>query len=1037
VYDAAQQLLTFNDDGGGGSNDTDSLVRFNVTAGQTYYVQAGAFGDSTGAYVLTFTAGDRLGDGFGHTFADAQAIPLDATGAGSVQGTIVNSGDQDFFRFTAPATGLLSVTQGAASGGSLDSVLSVYDATPQHAQLARNDDASSDTVDSALQLAVTAGQTYYVVAAGFGTSTGAFRVTIAPVASDDYGSDFATATDITPSLAPDGSGTVMGAVEAPGSVDFLQFTAAVTGTLTIEQDAAAGNSLDSTLTVYDAAQNQIAFNDDIDTAAGNYNSRVQIDVVAGQTYYVAAAAFGDGTGAYTLVITPGTVGAGGAVPGGTIDTAVPVALDASGSATVSGTITAAQGAFFFRFTAPADGRMLAEQDAAPGSSLDSYLYVFNGAGQQIAGDDDGAGGLNSLAEFPVVAGQIYTVEASAFDGSTGAFTLTLAPAASRLRHTFADALDLLPQADSPASASAAGFADTIGSITTADDVNFFQFTAPFTGGVEVRLQALPGSGLDGLLFAFDNQLAPDGTAQHNLLAHDRGGDVVLPLAVQKGQTYFVEAAGAAGSTGDYALSLTPVPDDFGNDFNHAETLQLDATDAGSQAGSVEVPGDVDLFRFVAPTSGLLTVTLGPTGDSALAPVLSAFDSSQQPIALQTGTAAGQAVQVQFAVTAGQTYYVEASGFGISTGAYTLSLHDPVDFVLTGAHDFASAQPLSLTFGPDGTAAEQVFGPLAAGEVQFFRFNAPVTGPLAIASPGADAALDVFTFPDGFQGDAQQVTGDAQNAFVERAGQTYFVRVTARQASPNGYELTFAQLELRQVEPPDAPPVEPRVGNDTAGDLAHSFTTLRIHGNADPQQTADAISNSLVQTFRASLASRGESVTTNYLLLWLDPVDFVVTDPHGRQAGNGVAANGTPDRVAINQVPGSFASNGGSTGVLQLLILPGALASDYQLSLIGVGDGQVLAGARLITPNGVLSPRNSLVSTLQPGQALEHVLDFSPLPSPVVPGPSPTVAVAQAGPDAGTPSVPTAAQVASSPVSLSSAVAAMLVNATVVTVAPPA
>jgi hypothetical protein len=1027
LYGSDQRLLTYNDDGGG---STDSLLRFNVTQGETYYVEAGVYGDSLGAYVLTFTGGPTIADGFGHTFDDAQAIPLDAAGAGAVNGDIVNPADQDFFQFTAPADGLVSLTQDAAAGSPLDSVLTVFDATPQHGQVAFSDDVNPPRdLDSGTEFLVSGGQTYYVLAAGYGTSTGAYRVTISPVAPDGYGTDFASATDVTSSLSADGSGSVAGAITTSGETDFLLFTAPASGALTIEQDAALGSPLDSMLTVYDGSQRQLAQNDDI--GDGTLNSRVQVTVTAGQTYYVEAAASavavsnasGSEVGSYTLTLSmPSAAAAGGSqAPGGAFATATPVTFPASGPTTVSGAIASPGDVHYYRFTAPAAGELTAEQDAAPGSLLDSYLYVYDGAGNQIASDDDSAGNLNSLAEFPVAAGQTYFVESAAFGDSTGAYTLTLATADSRLRHTFADALDLLAAGSDPASGAAAGFADATGDIAAPGDVNFFQFTAPFTGGMEIRQQALPGSGLQSYLFAYD------GTAQHNLLASDggHGADSAIRLAIQQGQTYVVEAAGDGASTGAYALSLAAVPDDFGNDFTQAEPLQLDATDAGTQAGGIEVPGDTDVFRFVAPASGLLTVALAPA-DASLFPVLAAYDTSQQPIALQADTdRTAHAVQVQFAVDAGQTYYVEASGFGAHTGDYVLSFHDPVGVAAAGPRDFASARPLTgtgtLSFDSQGTATVPVQGSLDPGESQFFRFQAEQAGQLAVAVTGGHADVDVFTFPNGFQAPAVQVAGGVQNTFPVNANQTYYVRVTSRETvlpGPGGYALTFTQVAASGAT------VDPRAGGVTADDLRHAFS-VRIRSDADPQQTADAISASLVQTFVAGL---GGHVTGDYLLLWLDPVDFVVTDPRGRQAGN------TPDRVEVNEVPGSFYSDGGDANVLQLLILPNALASQYALNLIGVGDQQVLAGARLITPSGAFSPTTSLVFTTQPGSTLERVLDFSPQTPALVTAPGQDTAVAQAAPAPG-PSV-AAAPAASPPTPFQNAVAAMLLNATVTTVTAP-
>ena len=147
-------------------------MEFAVEAGRTYYVQAAAYGSSTGRYTLAVVADD-----FGNTIEDSSPIELDGTGAGSQSGVIETAGDVDMFRLVAPMTGRLTVKQVAdtASGSSLDSLLTAYDDTGT--QLAHNDDSGPGTRDSLVEFAVEAGRTYYVQAAAYGSSTGRYTLT--------------------------------------------------------------------------------------------------------------------------------------------------------------------------------------------------------------------------------------------------------------------------------------------------------------------------------------------------------------------------------------------------------------------------------------------------------------------------------------------------------------------------------------------------------------------------------------------------------------------------------------------------------------------------------------------------------------------------------------------------------------------------------------------------------------------------------------------------------------------------------------------
>src|SRR5262249_52410694 len=141
---------------------------------------------------------------------------------------------------------------------------------------------------------------YFVQAAGFGSSTGGYILTLTPVL-DDFGNTFDTAQPLT--LAPTGPTTQEGAIDFPGDVDVFQFTALSTGTLNFQQQATLGSSLDSLLTVFDGTQPQIASNDN---SNGTLDSQVVVSVTAGQTYFIQAASSFGSTGRYVVTLTPVT-----------------------------------------------------------------------------------------------------------------------------------------------------------------------------------------------------------------------------------------------------------------------------------------------------------------------------------------------------------------------------------------------------------------------------------------------------------------------------------------------------------------------------------------------------------------------------------------------------------------------------------------------------------------------------------------------------------------------------------------------------------
>src|SRR5262249_26799476 len=150
-------------------------------------------------------------------------------------------------------------------------------------------------------------------------------------------------------------------------VDVFRFVAPLSGRMTIHQDSVLGPP-DDFLSVYDATQTLLASNDN----TGGLNSAVAIPVVAGQVYYVKAAAAQETTGTYVLTFLTADFG-------NDFSTAQALTLSAGGAASQAGTIEAAGDADVFEFTATATGRMTVLQQPSAGSSLKGKLYAYEAA----------------------------------------------------------------------------------------------------------------------------------------------------------------------------------------------------------------------------------------------------------------------------------------------------------------------------------------------------------------------------------------------------------------------------------------------------------------------------------------------------------------------------------------------------------------------------------------------------------------------------------------------------------------------------------
>jgi hypothetical protein len=800
VFDQGQHLLSLNDDGDHGY---DSLVRFSVVAGQTYYLEAGGFpaaasADQVGAYTLTVGT-SPLGPGdAGHTLVDAPLITLNQPSDPGLSGSITVAARPDTYQFVAPlSAGPVIVTLTATGAGDLVPFLDVFDSSGN--QLATDYDKErlfKGARTSQVQFNIVIGRTYVIQAAGFRSSTGSYRLTV--VNGDDFGNDFASAHLL--QLAPDGSGSQAGTIETPGDVDFFQFVAPITGQMQIQLAPSGSNpqsNLQGQLTVYDGTQAQIA-----QDAGFSSSSLVTVALVQGQTYYVETAASslaghtfaGGTTGSYLLTFAVNDAGTDFA-------SATPLSLAPDGTAQRAGIIASSSVGNFYQFMAPFTGALSIRQDAIPGSSLDSFLTVFDGTQTPIGRGDNSGGGLNSLLTVNVVQGQTYYVEAAAAPpmgsfggGTTGAYRLTFAPIVDDTGEDFASAVPIALAADNSGVQA--------GTISVPGDVDFYQFVPSRTGELLVRMDPAPGSVLFSFLTVFDSA--------QTQIAQDSGGGgpftslVIVPVIA--GQTYYVQAGLAPGValTGGYLLTFAP--HDVGDNFTTARPIPLAADGSGSQAGAIAMPGETDFFQLLAPLTGRLLVEQAAAAPGNLDSFLKVYDSTQTVIAQDDNSGGGLDSLVSFLVVAGQTYYLQAgaaplpSSSGAPTGHYVLTIA-----ATAAGSDFSTAHLLTLDADGSGTQAGSI---QLKGEEDFYQLVATRTGILAVEQAAA-AGSKLDSFLTVYNGAQQQIAQDDNSggfpnsltSFDVVAGQTYFVKAgaspnagtTLGEGATGAYLLTFRSV----------------------------------------------------------------------------------------------------------------------------------------------------------------------------------------------------------------------------------------------------
>jgi hypothetical protein len=224
----------------------------------------------------------------------ATPIELSALEQACVNGGIEPGEGGDLFRITGPARGKLALAL-LSTGGGLDPYLEVFNASGR--RLRRNDNASRDSLDSALRVRVKAGQVLYVRARASCQTTGQYTLSITPLPRDDFGNSTASARLIR--LRANGSRSRTGRVNYAEDTDVFEFVANRAGVLWARLQARGGSVLDGYLQLCDDQGNVLASNDD---GPGSLNPEISFGVVEGRRYFLCASSVDGSVGRYRLSV---------------------------------------------------------------------------------------------------------------------------------------------------------------------------------------------------------------------------------------------------------------------------------------------------------------------------------------------------------------------------------------------------------------------------------------------------------------------------------------------------------------------------------------------------------------------------------------------------------------------------------------------------------------------------------------------------------------------------------------------------------------
>ena len=282
------------DDGDRGN----SLMYFTAEQGGTHYVSAGAGGGGTGTYMLSVT--EIVDD-----YAAGTETSGTVTVGGSATGGIDFWHDRDWFAVTLEAGRTYRIDLEGTwtdAGWLWDPYLrGVYDTNS--ARIAgTTDDNGGVQLNSRVDFTADESGTHYVSAGAYGNWRGTYRLSVTDI-TDGHPDDYTAGTDTSGTVVARFSTT--GEIEFHGDRDWFAVELREGTTYRIDLEGwwtYAGTLRDPYLLgIHDADGDLITgtANDD----GGHYrNSQVTFTATADATYYVAAGAYLDGEGTYTLSV---------------------------------------------------------------------------------------------------------------------------------------------------------------------------------------------------------------------------------------------------------------------------------------------------------------------------------------------------------------------------------------------------------------------------------------------------------------------------------------------------------------------------------------------------------------------------------------------------------------------------------------------------------------------------------------------------------------------------------------------------------------
>ena len=493
-------------------------------------------------------------------------------------------------------------------------------------------------------------------------------------------------------------GTTDGAISPPGDTDWYRLRVEEGQRYTIALQAtseADADAIDTVLTVYNEAGEQVAYNDD---SNGTLDSQLSYNSSAAGDVFVEARAFNEAsTGAYRFTISAA------ATPPDDAGNDTSTRATATPGRDINGTLEYAGDVDWYRLSVRTGQRyrIALNTNANAETPLgDPYLRLIDSEGAELNASDDSEGSLNSLLEYaPQSNGTVYIAASAYADAYEGGYTLRVDAERAPTDSTSADR-------------------HTRGRLNIGRPVNAsLDFTGDrdwyrigLTEGQSYRFRLNSADTANPLGDPLIKLIGPDGV--EIAMDDDGGGNLNSSLEFTAPTTgnYFIEARGfMEEAAGDYVLTAlegdTPA--------NVSTDLSLNA-EGDYREGVLSPAGDKDWYRLELTEGQSVRIGLSSaeTNDTIGDPMVVLYDANGAELARDDDGGDGLNSWLEHTATTAGPVFVEARGFtDDAAGRYVISVN---------AGEVGDNAEMAEYLAPNGEGRISIIG--HEGDVDWFALD---------------------------------------------------------------------------------------------------------------------------------------------------------------------------------------------------------------------------------------------------------------------------------------------------------------------------